>query len=218
MTRSFLPPNLCPRRWLTRFAAAMLLLAPGAARADLVFNIESVSASAGSTGNTLDVTVTNTGPSAVTVGGFSFEISTPTSNINFTDATTATTLAPYIFGGNSAFGPSIAISTGQALDASDSFFPFGSGSTLGAGATVGLGHVVFNVASGTPGGPITVSFTGGGFTSLSDPDGNDIPITTLGTGTITVKSGTVPEPSTSVLLGFAMLLSLGAHRVLRRKP
>jgi hypothetical protein len=194
----------------------MLLLVPGAARADLVLNIQSVTVPAGSNGDTLDVTLTNTGPSSVTVGGFSFEISTPTPNINFTNATTATT-APYIFDGQSLFGPNIATTIGQKLDASDEFKVIGSGTTIGAGAIVGLGHAIFNVAAATPGGPITVSFTPGPATSLSTPAGANIPITTLNTGTITVIPTAVPEPSVTVLAGVAVLVGLGARRARRRK-
>jgi hypothetical protein len=217
MTRPFGPPNLCPRRWLTPFAAALLLLAPGAARADLVLNIQSVTVLAGSSGDTLDVTLTNTGPSAVTVGGFTFEISTPTPNINFTQATTATTTAPYIFDGQSLLGPIISTSTGQKLDASDLFKVIGSGATIGAGVTLGLGHAIFNVAAATAGGPITVSFTPPPTTSLSTPTGANIPITTLNTGTITVIPTAIPEPSVTVLAGVAVLVGLGARRARLRK-
>lgn len=219
MMQSFGPPNLRSCQWLAGLVAATVLLAPSAARAALVLDIQSVNAVSGSSGNALDVTLTNTGPSSVTVGGFSFEISTPTPNINFTDATTATTTAPYIFGTHSLFGPSIATSTGQTLDASDTYSVIGSGATVDAGATVGLGHAIFDVAAGTPSGPITVSFTAGPLTSLSDPMGKLLTIDTLNSGVITVTETTnpVPEPPGLISLGAVMLFSLGAFCIRHRK-
>ena len=212
------------RRWLPLFAAATLVLSAGTSRAAVVLTLQSVTATAGSTGNTLDVTLLNTGP-AITIGSFSFEINIASANIPFTDATTATVLAPYIFnigGSHSAFGPSIATNTplapGAPLDASDNYSPFGSGQVVASGGTVGLGHVVFNVAPATAPGPYTVSFnTDPAFTSLSNASGNaTFPITTFTPGVITVIGATaVPEPSPLVLAGVALLAGLGYRRVRR---
>lgn len=213
------------RRWLPLFAAAALVLSAGTSRAAVVLTLQSVTATAGSTGNTLDVTLLNTGPASITVGSFSFEITIASANIQFTDATTATVLASYIFnigGSHSAFGPSIATNTplapGAPLDASDNYSPFGSGQVVASGGTVGLGHVVFNVAPATAPGPYTVSFnTDPAFTSLSNASGNaTFPITTFTPGVITVIGATaVPEPSPLVLAGVALLAGLGYRRVRR---
>jgi hypothetical protein len=133
----------------------------------------------------------------VTVAGFSFKVSTATADIDFTVANTSTTVAPYIFQGNSLAGPTISTTTGQSLIASD-LPASGPGTTVGAGAEFGLGHLLFDVSSNTPSGPITVSFTPFPSTSLSDASGANIPINTPNSGTISVLS-VIPEPSTFVL-------------------
>jgi hypothetical protein len=178
-------------------AASLTLLASAPCRADLNITVESVTVRAGSSGNALDVTVTSTGPDTVTVGSFAFELTVTTSDITFTSATTGTTTVTYIFSGNSLFGPTISTSSGQTLDASDTFATIGSGTTLGPGGTLstaGLGHVFFDVSAGAPSGPIAVTLTPFPTTSLSDPSFNDIPITHLVNGQITVSP--VPEPAT----------------------
>jgi hypothetical protein len=169
------------------------------AQAEFIISVESVTANAGSIGNTLEVELTNTGSSTVTIGGFSFGISTATSNIDFTGAFDSTA-KPYLFAGDSLFGPEIDTSNGQSLIASD-FSASGLGDFVGAGATVGLGKVFFNVAPSTPGGAIEVTLTPFPTTSLSDPSGNNISVDTLNHGTITVISSvnSVPEPSTLLL-------------------
>jgi hypothetical protein len=198
-------------------AAGMLLFAAAPAQAALILAVQSVSAAAGSTGNAFDVTLQNTGPSAVTIGGDSFGLMVGSPNITFTSATTATTLAPYIFDGQSLFGPTISFTPpGQTIQAADLFATFGSGVSVGAGVTVGLGHVFFNVAPGTTPGPYTVTVLPFPTTGLTDPNGNNIPINTLSNGTITVTPGTtaaVPEPATLLLAG----LGWPAAWLLRRR-
>jgi hypothetical protein len=200
MKHRSLLPHLLGRLWmplvLTVFAT---LIASRHARAGLIVSVESVTANAGSTGNALDVTLTNTGPSAVTISGFSFEVSVGTSNVTFTEANISTTV-PYIFQGESLFGPVISTGIGKSLPASDVFAISGSGATVGAGTEVGLGHVLFDVSALAPSGPVVVSLVPFPTTTLADPSGNNIIIDSLNNGTITVISGTViPEPSTIVL-------------------
>ena len=112
---------------------------------------------------------------------------------------TATT-DPYLFAGNSLFGPDIvalAFTPGQILDASDLFAGL-DGAGIGPG-TYGLGTVTFNVASGASAGQFDVILTPV-VSSLSDPNANIIPIT-LANGTITVNvENSVPEPSSLALL------------------
>ena len=181
--------------------AAVLLFAPPA-RADFVFSLEpGITASAGSTGNSFDVLLTNTGPSSVTIGGFSFGITAADPAINFTEANISTTADTYIFNGDSLFGPTISTLTGQTLEASD--FSASSGTAIGSGVTFGVGHILFNVDSGATPGPIAVTFEDAPTTSLSDADGNDIAFTTV-PGAITITSpATVPEPSTEAFLACA---------------
>lgn len=175
--------------------------------ADIVLSIQSVTVSAGSSGNGLDVELTNTGPSALAIGGFSFGITTPNSSISFTDANVSTS-APYIFFADSLFGPDIATATGQSLIASDVFdVPFG-GASLASGSTVGLGHLSFDVTAGAAPGLFPVTALAFPVTSLADANGNDVPIQTLSPGTITIQAATVPEPSSLPLLatGIALLI------------
>jgi hypothetical protein len=202
-------------RWLPLACAAALLLTGGTASAGMVVGVQSVTALAGTTGDTLDITLTNTGPSAVAIGGFSFGLSTTSPDITFTDATVNTTTATYIFAGNSLFGPDITSATGPPLTAADlSVTP--AGTTLASGATFGLGHVFFNVSSTAPGGPITASLVSAD-TSLSDAAGHNVPVNTLDNGTITVipaATVAVPAPPSVIplLTGALGLLGYGWRR------
>jgi hypothetical protein len=210
---------LASRWWpkILSVAAAGLLLATALpARAGIIVSVESVSANAGTTGNTLEVDVTNTGPNAVDIAAFSFEISVPSgSGVTFTGADTSTSMNPYIFTGNSFFGPQIGTPSGTplgtTLDASD--LATSGSTTLSTGETLALGRVSFDVAGSAPNGPVTVSFSGFVPASLSDPNQNTIPIDTLTNGTITISQGAVPEPSSLVS---ATLGVLGAAWLIRR--
>ncbi len=192
---------------------AACLLGPVTAWGDVVISVQSVTAAAGSSGNGIDVDLTNSGPSAVIIGGFSFGISIANPDISFTDANTGTA-APYVFGVDSLFGPDLTGPTsGQTLSASDLFSVPLAGVTLSAGSTVGLGHVLFDVAPGAAGGFFPVDLTPFPTTSLSDASGSDIPVSTLLAGSITIPSAVVPEPSSTLLLIFgAALLWTAARR------
>jgi hypothetical protein len=195
--------------------AALLLCTALPARAGIIVSVESVSASQGTTGNTLEVDVQNTG-TPVDIASFSFEISVAAgSGVNFTGADINTAVNVYIFAGHSAQGPNIDTTTGTTLDASDNA---ASGSTtLGTNSTLALGRVFFDVASSAPVGPVTVSLTPFPSTSLTDPNLNNIPIDTLSSGTITI-SGTsvVPEPPALVSATVGLLASAWFVRRMRR--
>jgi hypothetical protein len=194
------------RRGILSLAFAGFLLCAGPpARAGIIVSVQNVSAAAGTSGNTLEIDVQNTGAS-VDIAAFSFEISVASSSgVTFTGADTSTSLATYIFAGNSFLGPNIAFNTGTTLDAGD--IAVTGFTTLGTGDTLGLGLVSFDVAAGTSLGPVTVSLTGYPFTGLTDADQSNVPIDTLNNGTITIiPAGVVPEPS-SLILGIIGLLS-----------
>jgi hypothetical protein len=177
-------------------------------RAGIVLGIESVSSSAGA----FDVFLTNTGPSAVHIDTTQFEITSSSAQVSLTGATIFTTDHPYIFAGNSLFGPNINTSTGQTLDASD--LANAGDSTIAAGASVGLGHILFTV-TGTLMAPVTISYTTDpNFTSLAE-SGVLVPITTFNSGTISPSIGSVPEPSTVLLVSMGLGLA-GATRFIRR--
>jgi hypothetical protein len=66
-----------------------------------------------------DVLLTNTGPSSQNIAAFNFELTTVDTNITFTDVTTSTTTAAYIFS-DSLFGPDITTFTSaQSVEAGD---------------------------------------------------------------------------------------------------
>jgi hypothetical protein len=185
-------------------AAVGLIGIAALGKASVILNVQSVSDAAGSTGDTLEVTLTNTG-TAITVGGFSFGLSVGTSNLSFTAVTTGTTTATYIFNGQSLFGPDISVQPpnlpGQSLKAED--LAEVSATVVGSGATVGLGHITFNLAAATPAGGIPLNFIALD-DSLADQLGSPIAFST-GTGTVTVTgSASIPEPATFVLVGAAL--------------
>lgn len=204
-------------RFLDMFPfSRILLVATGAvcvfgslpAYADVIVSLQSVTANGGSTGNALEVTLTNSsGGANVTIGSFAFGISTTDLDIRFTDATTSTT-DPYIFSGHSLFGPSLVFPAipppgAQSLNASDLYDIPLSGVTLSPGVTVGLGHILFDVLPGAQGGTFAVGLDPI-LTSLSDPSGVGIDVSTLSAGTIEINS--VPEPSSLFLLLSVILL------------
>ena len=196
---------------------ATLMLSP-AARADFIFSLQTpITANPNTTGNVFDVLLTNTGTSA-TIAAFSFGINTTDTDITFTGADTTTSVATYIFAGDSFDDiNSFPLNTvpppaGQTLDASD-LSNSGLGTVVGTGVTVAVGRIFFDVANGAAFGPATVSFdtTNPGVTSLSDTDFNSVPFSTL-PGAITITSSTtpVPEPASVGLLvcaltGFAIV-------------
>ena len=187
--------SLLRRLFLMAPVLGLLISAP--VEAGLIITVGNVFSSSPSLSNTLEVDLTNTGPSAVSLAGFSFEIVVTDPHITFTSATIGT-VAAYVFAGNSLFGPTISTSApGQTLDASDVWAGAG-GATIAAGATVGLGHVFFGVSAGDSQGLVTVMLSPFPATSLSDPAGVNISVNTLTSGSITVTP--VPEPSGLVLV------------------
>ena len=200
---------------------AVCILGSAAAQAAVILSVQSVTAGAGSAGNALDVELTNSGPGALALGGFSFGIVTANHNISFTDAETATTAA-YIFEGNSLFGPDLTGPTsGQSLSASDAFSIPLSGISLSSGSTVGLGHILFDVSPFATAGSFPVDLEIFPLTSLSGPSANNINIDSLLPGRITITGGeAIPEPSSLIMVfaGIAMGVGPGlrARKALRR--
>jgi len=178
------------------------------AEASLIITVGNVFSNSPSSSNTLEIDLTNTGPAPVLVGGFSFGIEVTDPHITFTSATIATAL-PYIFAGNSLFGPTISTLVGQTLEASDLWSGAG-GATIAAGATVGLGDVSFDVSARDLPGLVIVMLSSFPFTSLSDPAGGNINVDTLAAGSITIETSAVPEPSALMLalFGLAALASI----------
>ncbi len=145
--------------------------------------------------------LTNSGPSSISVGSFSFGILTAYPIINFTDANTSTAV-PYVLTGDSLFGPDLTgLVSGQSLTTSDVALHPLSGDTLASSDTVGLGHILFNVAANAAPGQYAINLAAYPTTSLSDPAGGAISTTTLTGGQITITGvSSVPEPSSMLLL------------------
>lgn len=191
--------------------------APTPARAELVLGVQSVTVFENSTQNGLEVTLTNTGASAVQISAFAFGFSVVSPNITFRDVTTATT-TPYIFAGRSFFGPSIVEPgslPGQVGVVSDLYDIPNSAITLVSGGAVGLGYLIFD--AGALLGEFTVELTAPPVTSVSN---GEIPyadgeLVRQG-GTITVRA--VPEPGSLMLAisGCAGLALTVRHRRWRR--
>ncbi|HLK22841.1 MAG TPA: hypothetical protein VKT81_28040 [Bryobacteraceae bacterium] len=200
-------------------AFAALLISSTPLRADFIFSLDPViTAQAGSTGNVFDVLLKNLGASTVTVGSFSFGITTANTDITFTNADTSTT-APYIFAGDSfddmngftLYTNSLPGQTVEAADASASLV----GASVGAGVTVGVGRIMFDIANGATPGPFAVTFEASPTTGLSDTNGNGLDFTTTdGTITITPATNPVPEPAQATLLfcAFAGIVLLSKRR------
>jgi hypothetical protein len=181
--------------------------------ASVTVSAGSVTVAPGSSMDSFDVDLTNLGSSALTIGGFSFELSVANADISFTGVNTSTA-ASYIFSGNSLFGPNLSGPTsGQTISASDAVLTPSTGTTINAGGTVGLGHVLFNVSAGAAAGTFAVDLTPFPNTTLSDALGNNVTINTLSPGQITITGPTsVPEPSSF----FILLLLLTATPLLSR--
>ena len=149
------------------------------------------------------------------------------SGVLFTNATTSTTAATYIFAGNSIanslFGGSLIVSPPPPPATSDllgfdTVATSGTFTTLNPGNSFGLGLISFTVGASAASGTVPVSIipfdmnTAPNGTLISDNQGGSIPFTTSN-GTITIHAGTVvPEPSTFTLTivggGGGILLSL----------
>jgi hypothetical protein len=196
----------------------LLGLAPSA-RASLLFSVQSVSASPGDVNDHFEVDVTNIGAGSVQLSAFNFVIQTSSSDITLKQATTATLLSPYVFAGNSLFGPVISTSApGQSLSASD--LPANTNATvIGSLVTFGLGEVSFDVAPGAPAEILSIVFnTNSNNTSALDPSGALIPLD-FSNGQITIRSAT-PLPAALPLFatGIGGLGLLGWRRKRKARP
>lgn len=201
------------RKTSLALCAIVLFLFSVPARADIVLSIESVTGAPGSTG-TFDVLLTNTGPSSQNIAAFNFELTTANTDITFTDVTTGTTTATYIFP-SSFFGPDITTNaSGQTVEAGDADATF-NGTDVGSGATFGLGSVSYSIAGGAINGEIaSIDFVLSN-TSLSDANFNTLDFT-ANSGTITVQASTSPVPEPATALPLAALL-IGAALFHKRR-
>ena len=176
----------------------------------IAFSIQPATSTVNAGSNTfLDVLLTNHGTGDINLGGFSFSLTTANTGLNFQSVSTNTTLADYIFGADSLFGPNITIAFGgQTVSASD--LAATSPIALAVGQTLSLGEVRFAIAASAA-GFAAINFDGFSATSLSDPLGNNVSYDTLNGGTVQIAStAAVPEPSSVMLLGLGLIAGIGA--------
>ena len=188
------------RQWIAWGALMICLSGAQTAWADpLQLTVQPVTAKPGDLNDAFNVYVTNLGAAPIDVAAFNFEISTTSSDITFEQATTGTTLFPYVFAGNSGFGPVVSTSSpGQTLDASDVAAAPNSFTVINPATSFGLGLISFDVAPGAASQVAPVSLnTNLAFTSVSDQFGN-LQTLEFAPGDITVSA--VPEPSTGMLV------------------
>ncbi len=192
---------------------AAVLLAIPASQAAIIVTANPVTVLHGDLSGYFDVTFTNTvGSEDTWVDAFSFSLFVADPGITFTRADMSTAL-PYIFEGDSfaaEFGlDRIEITLpGQTLTAAD-LSNSGAGTLARGGSTFGLGRVYFDIGAGA--GPHTaVIIRPRPDTSLSDLEGNEIPIATVD-GSIDILPA--PEPATLLPVGLAAILLI----VLRRR-
>jgi len=186
------------------------------AHASILISVPSEAALAGSTGNSFDVTLTNTGPATVAIAGFRFQLLTTNTDITFTGGSFST-VAPYIFAGVS-FDQDFSftldtLSSGQELDASDVSDVLSA--NVGAGSTVALGSVLFDMSANAAPGPAPLTLLAYPHTSLADSAGNNVEfIGSDGTITITPASS-LPEPASAWLIAGGLALFGGRLRTRR---
>ena len=87
--------NTMSKMALAIFAVAALLVSLPA-KGDIILSVESVTGAPGSTGM-FDVLLQNTGTVSQNIAAFNFVLTTSNPDITFTDVTTDTTTATYIF-------------------------------------------------------------------------------------------------------------------------
>jgi hypothetical protein len=205
----FRPARIVPV--LALLAALGIGATPARADALMTIGIQSLSVGPGGSG-AFDVLVTNNSGGTINLAGFSFEVDTTDTDITL-NGSTINTSTPYIFAGNSGFGPTLNLdSPGQVMDGEDIAATPNSFTAVADGATYGLGNVTFSVSlTAAPGSIATLTINPDpAFTSLTDDGGNPVSFNST-TGTITVSI--VPEPSTWLLIAAATpLLWLGRRR------
>jgi hypothetical protein len=205
---------------LLRVLIAAAALIPSAS-AGVVYSIVPIgpAPAAGSNGDVLEVLLSNTGVSAISVAAFNFGVTTTDTDVTFVSADTATTSQPYIFFGNSFdVQNSLPLNTtsGPSLLGSDLTADFITNVSLAGGQSLALGRVLYNVALNAALGPFIVDFTTGAFDNkLSQADLTDVPINTLQGATITIGAA-VPEPATLLLIPAGLLALAWRKRAVQR--
>lgn len=195
------------RKALLTLMVSLLCFSLTYAQADLRIIVGSATVGAPSTGNTLEVSITNVGSTAsVPIAGFSFGLSVPgASGITFTDATISTVVNSYLFAGQTSTPPfSLDSFPNQSFIASD-FYAQNGGIVINPGQTFGLGLITFDVASNAA-NQTTVALAAFPTTSLNDDQLNNVTFSGFN-GTISLSA--VPEPATWAMIGVGSVTLTG---------
>jgi hypothetical protein len=162
----------------------------------------------GSTENSVEIDLVNTGPDAVRLSAYRVVLNVDP-EIRLSHSTSDTT-APYVFAGNSS-GQFLNVQTDTLSDsAADPQSP----AVLDPSGMYGLGIIFFDVPPDAPPNVVTMSFSSN--TTMTDEDGMMITGTELGPDcTITISA--VPEPASLALGGSAVLLVAGSMFVRGRR-
>ena len=194
--------------------AIAILVAGMSARpafADLVIEAPNVIASAGQTAS-FDILLVNNGVSSYQIAGDAFTLAVSSSGVTFTDATTLTTTANYIYQASAdvdlptTLYDSLPGTSFTAADTEDLPYFY---QQVDPGATFGLAHVTVSVDAGVlPGSVFQLTLTPfADFpVALNDQNGNYFPYD-VEDGSITIVAAAVPEPS-SLHLACAGVLSV----------
>lgn len=214
-------------RPLTLALLGVALVQAGPARAAVIYSIAAPgSVAAGSTGNILEIVLTNSlGSPDISVAGFTFGIESSDPGVTFTSADFFTT-DTYIFDGNSFFGGMLDNGPGTSMTGGD-LSGDGSGTTVtgtAGGNVFGLARVLFDVDPSVTGSIIFsfISAPGNEPNSLSKPATSTPPLAITidqlnGATTLVTTTAAIPEPSTTVLAGAALLAAAGGGAWRRRR-
>lgn len=171
------------------------------AKADLIVTAETTSAYSGTTHNPFEFTLRNSGPDDVLISAFTIGFSISNPALSLTDLTYDTSLASYIFQGNSMFGPSLFTPPlATPVMFSDLYDIPGGSITLLAGKTVGLGVLWFDAPIDRQ--IIQINFDSMMISFANDADPYPESQIQLVNGTLSI----VPEPGTLSLLMAAAAL------------
>jgi MYXO-CTERM domain-containing protein len=190
-------------------ATAGVGLDPADARAALIVSVGTATVTPGSSGS-VQVLLTNTGPNAADVSGFSLALSLGNAPAQFTGVGSPTTPG-YIFGNEGSGSLTFDTFPNRAFIASDFSFNANGFVTVQPGRTVGLADVGFSTSGLAPFGFLPIRLVPGPTTAVYDANGN--PYTA---GVVFANGGVsvTPEPASA---GVFLLAAATGYFVVRRR-
>jgi hypothetical protein len=163
-----------------------------------------------------DISLTNAGPTAVSIQSFVFWLFAQTNDTGVTFDSVTSHVNGYIFTGQSIYGPDITVpsSDGQMIGARD-FSTRRGGVRVGAGETVDIGRVYFTPLYGEA-GIGDISFLADR-TSVVDTSGAGLGLTLVNRQFNIPGFVAAPEPSLPAMLGGLALAGVGRFWRRRRR-